>query len=122
MVRSICESGGVLSSVQLDAEECAYSRVASWLKSLWRGQAAHKVIEGDLLASGVLNGYEVKIEHSFETADGGRLRIDVMIGRNSSEAWSIFEMKPANERAAAAGYQQVSRYDGEMTRSGEMSG
>jgi RHS repeat-associated protein len=118
----ICgEKSTLPSDVQLDAEEYASSHVASWLRSMWRGQAAHKVIEADLKRAGRAKGYEVEVEHSFETAAGGRLRIDVMMRKSAKEAWSIFEIKPANDKAASAGYSQVTRYDSEMSRAGEMS-
>ncbi|WP_448100416.1 hypothetical protein [Luteibacter jiangsuensis] len=61
-------------------------------------------------------GIEAQVEESFVTADGGRLRIDVMMRRGPTEAWSLFEIKPGNPRAAMEGFRQVGNYVAEMQR------
>lgn len=44
-----------------------------------------------------------------------------MMRKNASEAWSIFEIKPANDRSASEGYAQVTKYDREMSQVGQNS-
>lgn len=92
------------------------ARGLSWLKGLWRGQAAHKVIENDIRIYAARSGIETRIEESFVTADGGRLRVDVMMRRGDTSAWSVFEIKPDNPRSAYQGSLQAGGYVAELQR------
>lgn len=97
-------------------EDYLGARGLSWLKSVWRGQAAHKVIEQDIRSYAARNGIDARVEESFVTADGGRLRIDVMMRRGNTEAWSVFEIKPDNPRSAYQGSLQAGGYVTELQR------